>query len=66
MKKRMAINHAYSCVEIFQKKKKTLFNVLIYPKTKQGVFMEKMKSDNNNPKKILAAEEEAYYKNPNY
>ncbi len=36
----MAINHAPSCVEIFQKKKKTLFNVIIYPKTHKGVLWQ--------------------------
>ncbi len=48
------------------KKKKTLSNVIIYPKTIQGVFMAEMKSDNNSLKKILAAEDEAYYKIPIY
>ncbi len=38
----MAINHALSCVEIFQKKKKTLFNVIIYPKLYKGFLWQKL------------------------
>ncbi len=41
VKKSMAIDHASSCVEIFQKK--TLFNVIIYPKQYKG-FLWQMKS----------------------
>ncbi len=64
----MAINHASSCVEIFQKKKKTLFNVIIYPKTIQGVFManESIKGEACQLKGILATEFDSYYQIPDY
>lgn len=39
----MAINHASSCVEIFTKKK-TLFNVIIYPKQYKGFLWQKLKA----------------------
>lgn len=48
------------------KKKKTLFNVIIYPKTIQGVFMAEMKPDKKSLKNILVAEDEAYYQIPIY
>ncbi len=62
----MAINHASSCVEIFQKK--TLFNVIIYPKTIQWVFManESIEGKAYQLKDILATEFEAYYQIPIY
>ncbi|GHP56111.1 hypothetical protein VN0227_14000 [Helicobacter pylori] len=50
----------------FKKKKKTLFNVIIYPKTIQGVFMAEMKHDKKSLKNILVAEYEAYYQIPIY
>lgn len=40
----MAINHASLCVEIFQKKKKTLFNVIICPKQYKGFLWQKLKA----------------------
>ncbi len=36
----MAINHASLCVEIFQKKKKTLFNVIIHSKHTKGFLWQ--------------------------
>ncbi len=60
----MAIDHAFSCVEIFQKKKKTLFNVIIYPKTHKGVFMAKIDSYEWYLKNTL--KEEFYYQIPIY
>ncbi|GHS08107.1 hypothetical protein JP0115_04610 [Helicobacter pylori] len=47
-------------------KKKTLFNVIIYPKTIQGVFVAEMKLDKKSLKNILVAEDEAYYQIPIY
>ncbi len=50
------------------KKKKTLFNVIIYPKTIQGVFManESIEGKAYQLKDILATELEAYYQIPIY
>ncbi len=50
------------------KKKKTLFNVIIYPKTIQGVFManESIKGEAYQLKDILATELNAYYQIPAY
>ncbi len=52
----------------YSKKKETLFNVIIYPKTIQGVFMAN-KSIDGKPyqlKDILATELSAYYQIPTY
>ncbi len=38
----MAIDHAFSCVGIFQKKKKTLFNVIIHSKHTKGFLWQKL------------------------
>ncbi len=48
------------------KKKKTLFNVIIYPKTIQGVFVAKMKPDKKCLKKILVVGNDTYYQIPIY
>lgn len=50
------------------KKKKTLFNVIIYPKTIQGVFManESIEGKAYKLKDILATEFDAYYQIPAY
>lgn len=48
------------------KKKKTLFNVIIYPKTIQGVFMAEMKPDKKSLKKILVVGNDTYYQIPIY
>lgn len=50
------------------KKKKTLFNVIIYPKTIQGVFManESIEGKAYQLKDILATELSAYYQIPTY
>ncbi len=55
-------------MEIFQKKKKTLFNVIIYPKTIQGVFManESIEGKAHSLGDILATEFKAYYQIPIY
>ncbi len=52
----------------FKKKKKTLFNVIIYPKTIQGVFMvnESIEGKAYQLKDILATELSAYYQIPIY
>lgn len=47
-------------------KKKTLFNVIIYPKTIQGVFMAEMKPDKKSLKKILVVGNDTYYQIPIY
>lgn len=49
-------------MEIFQKK--TLFNVIIYPKTIQGVFMAKIESDDFHLEDIL--KDKLYYQIPIY
>lgn len=46
------------------KKKKTLFNVIIYPKTIQGVFMAKIESKDSHLRDIL--KDELYYQIPIY
>lgn len=48
------------------KKKKTLFNVIIYPKTIQGVFMAEMEPDKKSLKKILVVGNDTYYQIPIY
>ncbi len=48
----------------FKKKKKTLFNVIIYPKTIQGVFMAKIDSKDSHLRDIL--KDELYYQIPIY
>ncbi len=54
-------------MEIFQKKKNTLFNVIIYPKTIQGVFMANEITGKNYPlKDILATALVSYYQIPDY
>lgn len=52
----------------FKKKKKTLFNVIIYPKTIQGVFVanESIEGEAYQLKDILATELSAYYQIPTY
>ncbi len=54
--------------EYFKKKKKTLFNVIIYPRTIQGVFManESIEGEAYQLKDILATELSAYYQIPIY
>ncbi len=48
-------------------KKKTLFNVIIYPKTIQGVFMaNEVKGVDRPLKDILATELGSYYQIPDY
>ncbi len=51
-----------------KKKKKTLFNVIIYPKTHKGVFManESIEGKAYTLKDILATEFDAYYQIPIY
>ncbi len=46
------------------KKKKTLFNVIIYPKTHKGVFMAKIESKDSHLRDIL--KDELYYQIPIY
>ncbi len=48
----------------FKKKKKTLFNVIIYPKTIQGVFVAKIESDDLCLENIL--KDKLYYQIPIY
>ncbi len=49
------------------KKKKTLFNVIIYPKTIQGVFMANEVKGKDHPlKDILATALVSYYQIPDY
>ncbi len=48
----------------FKKKKKTLFNVIIYPKTHKGVFMAKIESKDSHLRDIL--KDELYYQIPIY
>ncbi len=50
--------------EYFKKKKKTLFNVIIYPKTHKGVFMAKIESKDSHLRDIL--KDELYYQIPIY
>ncbi len=51
---------------IFQKKKKTLFNVIIHSKHTKGFFMAEMKPNKKSLKKILVVGNDTYYQIPIY